>query len=63
MFLLTQVQFFCLAARNEKLHIAPLIHAPSTMLVKYYTEAIINCTVTGFPTPNVAWIHNDVRIK
>ncbi|CAC5424735.1 NOTCH3 [Mytilus coruscus] len=46
-------------ARYEKPHIAPLIHAPSIIQVKYYTEAKITCNVTGFPTPNVTWIHND----
>lgn len=52
----------CIAARNEHPHVAPVIHAPSTIQQKYYTEARITCNVTGDPTPNVAWIHNDVRI-
>ncbi|CAC5407140.1 HMCN [Mytilus coruscus] len=50
-------------ARNEHPHVAPVIHAPSTIQVKYYTEARITCNVTGFPTPNVAWIHNDNPVQ
>ncbi|XP_071138696.1 neuronal cell adhesion molecule-like [Mytilus edulis] len=50
-------------ARNDKPHVAPLIHAPSTIQVKYYTEAKITCNVTGYPTPSVAWIHDDNPVQ
>ncbi|CAC5424736.1 HMCN [Mytilus coruscus] len=49
--------------RYVKPHVAPLIHAPSTIQAKYYTEARIICNMTDFPTPNVAWIHNDIPVK
>ncbi|VDI13473.1 Hypothetical predicted protein, partial [Mytilus galloprovincialis] len=50
-------------AGNEKPHVAPLIHVPSQIQVKYYTEARITCNVTGFPKPNVAWIHNNNPVQ
>ncbi|XP_071138698.1 uncharacterized protein [Mytilus edulis] len=50
-------------AKNEKPHVAPLIHAPSTIQVEYYTEARLICNVTGFPTPNVKWTRNDNPIQ
>ncbi|VDI38762.1 Hypothetical predicted protein, partial [Mytilus galloprovincialis] len=49
--------------RYIKPHVSPLIHAPSTIQVKYYTEARITCNVTGYPSPTVAWIHNDIPVK
>ncbi|VDI36495.1 Hypothetical predicted protein [Mytilus galloprovincialis] len=45
-------------AISEK-QIAPLIHAPSYVEVKYYLEGRLTCNVTGFPTPIVIWRHNN----
>ncbi|VDI75359.1 Hypothetical predicted protein, partial [Mytilus galloprovincialis] len=44
--------------KDEK-QIAPLIDAPSTVQVKYYSEGRLRCNVTGYPTPLVKWKHNN----
>lgn len=50
------------SAKDEKL-IAPVIHAPSSVQVKYYFEGRLTCNVTGDPTPTVIWKHNSVRVR
>jgi len=54
---------FCILAKPTKLHTAPLITAPSTIQVNYYTDARLECNVTGFPTPSIMWSFNDVTIN
>lgn len=43
------------AAKNTRPFVAPLISAPATVLVKYYTDARLVCNVTGYPQPSVRW--------
>ena len=45
-----------------KPHISPVVTAPSTVQVNYYTDARLECHVTGFPTPSIMWSLNDVTI-
>ncbi|XP_076081840.1 hemicentin-1-like isoform X2 [Mytilus galloprovincialis] len=42
-------------AKNTRPFVAPLISAPATVLVKYYTDARLVCNVTGYPQPSVRW--------
>ncbi|CAG2217861.1 HMCN [Mytilus edulis] len=53
----------CEHGRYQTPHVAPVIHAPSTVQVKYYTEARITCNVTGFPTPTIKWNHNNIPVQ
>ncbi|CAG2190191.1 HMCN [Mytilus edulis] len=39
-------------AKNTRPFVAPLISAPATVLVKYYTDARLVCNVTGYPQPS-----------
>lgn len=39
---------------------APVITAPSILKVNYYTEAVIVCDVTGYPTPDIKWEYKQV---
>jgi hypothetical protein len=50
-------------AKATKPHTAPVITAPSTVKVNYYTDARLECNVTGFPTPSIMWSFNDVTIN
>ncbi|XP_071140710.1 leucine-rich repeats and immunoglobulin-like domains protein 1 [Mytilus edulis] len=43
------------AAKNTRPFVSPLISAPATVLVKYYTDARLVCNVTGYPQPSVRW--------
>ncbi|XP_071138695.1 uncharacterized protein [Mytilus edulis] len=49
-------------AKDSKL-IAPVIHASSSVEVKYYLEGRLTCNVTGFPTPTVTWKHNNKIVQ
>ncbi|XP_063418146.1 hemicentin-1-like [Mytilus trossulus] len=42
-------------AKPGILHTGPVIHTLSTVKVDYYTDAVLVCNVTGFPTPTVTW--------
>ncbi|XP_076082120.1 contactin-5-like [Mytilus galloprovincialis] len=46
--------------KPERQHIAPLISTPSMVQVYYYTDAILVCNVTGYPTPIVKWQFNQI---
>ncbi|XP_063438578.1 fibropellin-1-like isoform X1 [Mytilus trossulus] len=49
------------ASQSTRPYVAPVISAPSTVIVKYYTDARLVCNVTGYPTPSVRWEYNQGR--
>ncbi|CAC5385821.1 unnamed protein product [Mytilus coruscus] len=48
-------------SQTTRPYVAPVISAPSTLIVKYYTDARLICNVTGYPTPSVRWEYNQDR--
>lgn len=40
--------------------VAPVITTAPDVIVNFYTEAIIVCNVTGYPTPDIKWIYDQV---
>ncbi|CAG2194348.1 HMCN [Mytilus edulis] len=41
--------------KTSRPYAAPVISAPSTVKVRYYTDARLVCTITGYPEPTVKW--------
>ncbi|XP_076082119.1 neuronal cell adhesion molecule-like [Mytilus galloprovincialis] len=52
-----QIQVIRTPARQ---HTLPVILAPAMVNVDYYTDAKLVCNITGFPTPDVKWLYNQI---
>ncbi|CAC5371496.1 unnamed protein product [Mytilus coruscus] len=47
--------------KTKRPFVAPLISIPSTVIVKYYTNATQLCNVIGYPKPSVTWEYKKNR--